>query len=231
MRPRTCALVLLLLPPLLLTLVATLALLYEHCCSDFSALSHYEALGVAPSTQLRAVKRAFRELSLRFHPDKSGVSGGSDALTVRRFHRISEAYQVLSDPHARAAYDREMRERERHSPQLRFTPPTRDWRSALRFYAADLPRQAAQLALRHVDAQRLLLLIAGAIAVIVTGNVVARVARALWSILTRSPTPDGARKRANDAAMQAARLRQQQVLDASSARVPAKQRLRMLPSS
>lgn len=132
----------------------------------------------------------------------------------------TDAYQVLSDPRTRAAYDQEIHARELHSPQLRFTPPTREWRSVIRFYAVDFPHKAAQLALRHIDGQHILLLIPSAVAVILLSGVV----RVLWSVLTRSPAAVSVRKRANDEAMHAARVRQQQLLDSYRGRVMSSKR-------
>lgn len=75
---------------LLLALLALLgagALVYETWYDDFAKRSHYEALGVATNAPLREIKRAFRERSLQFHPDKSAT--GTTELSTKRFHRIS----------------------------------------------------------------------------------------------------------------------------------------------
>jgi DnaJ-class molecular chaperone len=60
---------------------------------------YYAILGVAPEVNSGELRRAYRLLALRFHPDRAG-----EAATVQ-FQRISEAYAVLSDPTSRAAYD------------------------------------------------------------------------------------------------------------------------------
>jgi molecular chaperone DnaJ len=62
---------------------------------------YYEVLGVDRSATVEEVKRAYRRLARQYHPD---VSDAPDAET--RFKEINEAYQVLSDPEKRAAYDR-----------------------------------------------------------------------------------------------------------------------------
>lgn len=59
---------------------------------------HYEALGVPRDAPLDDVRRAYRRLAVKHHPDKGG-----DKET---FAAIGEAYGVLSDPEKRAAYDR-----------------------------------------------------------------------------------------------------------------------------
>lgn len=60
---------------------------------------HYAALGVGRSANLAEVRRAFRLLALRHHPDRAG------AASTEVFQRIAAAYAILSDPAARAAYD------------------------------------------------------------------------------------------------------------------------------
>ena len=63
--------------------------------------SHYDVLGVSPNASGEEIRRAFRALALRYHPD---VYAEMDA--GRRFREISDAYGVLHDPVTRARYDR-----------------------------------------------------------------------------------------------------------------------------
>jgi Ca-activated chloride channel family protein len=67
---------------------------------------YYMALGLRPSATLPDIKRAYRILARRFHPD---TTSASDAR--QRFHRIQEAYEILSDPEQKRAYD-QWREKE-----------------------------------------------------------------------------------------------------------------------
>ena len=60
----------------------------------------YEVLGVGRGASDEDVKRAFRRLAQQWHPDVN-TEPGADA----RFKEINEAYQVLSDPQRRQAYD------------------------------------------------------------------------------------------------------------------------------
>jgi molecular chaperone DnaJ len=60
----------------------------------------YEVLGVARDADQKAIKDAFRQLALKYHPDRNKEPGASD-----RFKEIAEAYAVLSDPKKRAEYD------------------------------------------------------------------------------------------------------------------------------
>jgi hypothetical protein len=60
----------------------------------------YALLGVSRTVDDEGLKRAFRALSRRYHPDRAGESGGGVFILVR------QAYEVLSDPIRRYAYDR-----------------------------------------------------------------------------------------------------------------------------
>ncbi|PSL01366.1 DnaJ-like protein [Haloactinopolyspora alba] len=58
---------------------------------------YYELLGVAPDASAEEIKAAHRRVVVSAHPDK----GGTDGL----FHLVTRAYETLSDPTERAAYD------------------------------------------------------------------------------------------------------------------------------
>ena len=62
---------------------------------------YYEILGVGKNATDAELKSAFRQLVRKYHPDVNKEPGAED-----RFKEINEAYQVLSDPDKRAAYDR-----------------------------------------------------------------------------------------------------------------------------
>jgi molecular chaperone DnaJ len=64
------------------------------------ARDYYEVLGVSRDAGDKAIKDAFRQLALKYHPDRNKEPGASD-----RFKEIAEAYAVLSDPNKRAEYD------------------------------------------------------------------------------------------------------------------------------
>lgn len=61
---------------------------------------YYELLGVDAHADDTEIRRAYRQLAMRWHPDRAGPD------TTFVFQRLSAAYAVLSDPVARAAYDR-----------------------------------------------------------------------------------------------------------------------------
>ena len=62
--------------------------------------SYYDILGVDKAANENDVKKAYRKLALKYHPDKSRVPGSEEA-----FKRISKAFQCLSDPVKRRQYD------------------------------------------------------------------------------------------------------------------------------
>lgn len=64
---------------------------------------YYEILGIKRSASLEDIKKAYRELALRFHPDR--VPEGEKRAAEEKFKEISEAYAVLSDADKRALYD------------------------------------------------------------------------------------------------------------------------------
>ena len=55
-------------------------------------------LGVAGEADPRVIKHAFRQLALKYHPDRNKEPGAEE-----RFKEIAEAYAVLDDPQKRAA--------------------------------------------------------------------------------------------------------------------------------
>ncbi|HZZ38237.1 MAG TPA: molecular chaperone DnaJ [Acidobacteriaceae bacterium] len=63
---------------------------------------YYEVLGVSRTATDQELKAAYRRLALQHHPDRNP----GDVESEERFKTCSEAYQVLSDPQKRAAYDR-----------------------------------------------------------------------------------------------------------------------------
>lgn len=63
---------------------------------------YYETLGVERGAGADALKRAYRKLAMRYHPDRNPGDAGAEA----KFKEASEAWQVLSDDEKRAAYDR-----------------------------------------------------------------------------------------------------------------------------
>lgn len=66
-----------------------------------SARDYYDILGVPRSATAEDIKRAYRKLAVKYHPDKNP----GDKAAEERFKQINEAYAVLSDPEKRKQYD------------------------------------------------------------------------------------------------------------------------------
>ena len=86
---------------------------------------YYAILGVPPDADEQTIKRAYRQLARRYHPDAAAphadqpppsegvdqaapaIEGGAQAPAsdTERFREIQEAYEILNDPQQREAYD------------------------------------------------------------------------------------------------------------------------------
>ena len=66
-----------------------------------SKRDYYEVLGVNKSAQKEEIKKAYRKLALKYHPDKNKGEKGAE----EKFKEASEAYHVLSDDKRKASYD------------------------------------------------------------------------------------------------------------------------------
>ena len=62
---------------------------------------YYDILGVSRDATDEEIKRAFRKLAFKYHPDRNREDGAAE-----KFKEVNEAYEVLSDANKRAAYDR-----------------------------------------------------------------------------------------------------------------------------
>ena len=63
-------------------------------------LDYYKILGIPRDADKKTIKRAFKRLAMKYHPDRNKAPDAE-----QRFKEVAEAYAVLSDPNKRAAYD------------------------------------------------------------------------------------------------------------------------------
>lgn len=61
---------------------------------------YYKMLGIARNASEDEIKKAYRRLALKYHPDKNKAPGAEE-----RFKEVAEAYEVLSDKRKRDIYD------------------------------------------------------------------------------------------------------------------------------
>lgn len=66
----------------------------------------YNILGIAPNATPDDIKKRYRAMAMRFHPDRN-----SDEGAQARFNAIQKAYEVLSDAQLRADYDQKFNDR------------------------------------------------------------------------------------------------------------------------
>ncbi|XP_008797219.2 dnaJ protein ERDJ3B isoform X1 [Phoenix dactylifera] len=84
------------------TRLLLLAFLLSHVLAAFGGKNYYDVLQVPKGASEEQIKRSYRKLALKYHPDKN--PGNEEAN--KRFAEINNAYEVLSDREKRSIYDR-----------------------------------------------------------------------------------------------------------------------------
>eukprot|EP01051_Picozoa_sp_SAG22_P015102 SAG22_NODE_1928_length_3293_cov_29.434878_1_plen_174_part_00 len=69
----------------------------EEAAPPADSTEYYEKLGVAKDADENEIKKAYRKIAVKVHPDKGG--------DPEEFKKLTEAYEVLSDAHKRQLYD------------------------------------------------------------------------------------------------------------------------------
>eukprot|EP00961_Rhodomonas_salina_P237444 3209865-Rhodomonas_salina.1 len=100
---------------------ATVGLMVE------AATDYYTLLGVRRGADADDIKRAYRELARKYHPDKSKEKGSAE-----RFVEIQRAHEVLSDPEKRRIYD--MYGKDPDDPEVQQQQNARERRQRFRQY-------------------------------------------------------------------------------------------------
>src|SRR5210317_1117579 len=62
---------------------------------------YYEILGVSKSASAAEIKKAYRKMALKYHPDKNPDDKGAEEM----FKKAAEAYEILRDENKKARYD------------------------------------------------------------------------------------------------------------------------------
>ena len=66
-----------------------------------SKKDYYDVLGVSKSASKDELKKAYRKLAMKYHPDRNP----DDSQAAEKFKELSEAYEILSDDQKRQTYD------------------------------------------------------------------------------------------------------------------------------
>lgn len=82
-----------------------LIFLLSFSMKSFSFDNYYKMLEVSENATQEEIKKGYRRMAMKYHPDKHGGS----AVATDIFKKIKGAYDLLSDPEQRAAFDKELR--------------------------------------------------------------------------------------------------------------------------
>ena len=66
---------------------------------------YYQILGINRNATPEEIKKAYRKLALKYHPDRNAESEQTKKIAQRKFEDVSDAYSVLSDPKKKQMFD------------------------------------------------------------------------------------------------------------------------------
>ena len=69
--------------------------------------TYYDILGLKKDCTSEQIKKAYRKLAIKYHPDKNR---GNEEEATKKFKEISEAHEILSNPEKREIYDKHGKE-------------------------------------------------------------------------------------------------------------------------
>lgn len=82
--------------------------------------NYYERLGVSKEASKEEIKKAYRKLSKRYHPDMNKDKEKEKGKSLEKFLKIKEAYEILGDEEKRKEYDKRFLQRKkREKPKTR----------------------------------------------------------------------------------------------------------------
>jgi len=93
--------------------------------------NYYNTLGIAPNATDDEIKKVYRSLAMRFHPDRNPAPGAE-----ARFKAITKAYEILSDPVKREEYNQSVNHRIIIDPEAE---AYQLWRSVFNLHGTVLP--------------------------------------------------------------------------------------------
>ncbi|MEA5600645.1 J domain-containing protein [Nostoc sp. UHCC 0252] len=108
--------------------------------------THYSLLGLHPSASVIDIRRAYRELSKRYHPDTTDLP---TAIATPKFQQINEAYATLSHPERRLSYDLKIGYSRfgviQAPPDLNRPVSRHDWSKSAYLDASDRPLSSGEI--------------------------------------------------------------------------------------
>lgn len=101
--------------------IFVLIFLLTFSLKSFALENYYKMLGVPENATQEEIKKGYRRMAMKYHPDKNGGS----KVATEIFKKITEANDVLSDPNKRAMFDRLLRMQPKAKPTAQAQPQPR----------------------------------------------------------------------------------------------------------